>query len=165
VPRPASVPISTEAAVSGPPAASAAPPSASAQLPSKVSEIPKPEKASPPAAVEAPPVETAPFQRGDMILPGPGVEAPIPLDIPSYSYPEAARGTGKKVSIRLALLVDEEGQVIEAKVREGSKSGLGFNEAALEAARKVRFQPGTKGDVPGKMWTELILDFSDETPD
>ena len=162
-PLPASVPVSSEVAVSGPPA-SAAPPPDSAQLASKASEIPKPEKALPTAPVETPPAETAPFQRGDMLRPGPGVEVPVPLDFPSYSYPEAARGTGRKVSIRVALLVDEEGQVIEAKVREGDKSGLGFNEAALEAARKTRFQPGAKGDVPGKMWTELILDFADETP-
>jgi outer membrane biosynthesis protein TonB len=64
----------------------------------------------------------------------------------------------------VALLVDEEGQVIEAKVREGDKSGLGFNEVALETARKIRFQPGANRDVPGKMWTELILDFSGEAP-
>jgi TonB family protein len=99
-----------------------------------------------------------------MLRPGPGVEAPIPLDIPAYSYPEAARGSGRKASIRVALLVNEEGRVIEANVREGDKSGLGFNEAALETARTIRFQPGAKGDVPGKMWTELILDFSGEAP-
>jgi len=51
--------------------------------------------------------------------------------------------------------------VIEAQVRQGDKSGLGFNEAALEAARRVRYFPATKGDVPGKMWTDLQLDFSE----
>jgi serine/threonine-protein kinase len=161
-PLPASIPASTEAAVSGSPAAATAPPPAQPQPKASAAPVaPKPEKAPSTPAVEEAPAEDAPFQRGDLIRPGPGVEVPVPFDIPPYSYPAAARGTGKKASIRVALLVDEEGQVIEAQVREGDKSGLGFNEAALETARKVRFQPPSKGDVPGKMWTELILDFSE----
>lgn len=116
-----------------------------------------------PATVSIPavPVDTAPFQRGDFIRPGPGVSVPIPFDIPPYSYPAAAQGTGRKVSLRLSLLVDEEGNVIEATLRDKDGSGLGFNESALETARKIRFQPATRDDVPGKMWTDIILDFEE----
>jgi len=45
-------------------------------------------------------------------------------------------------------------------VREGDPSGLGFKEAALAAARQVRFQPATRNEIPGKMWTDMIFEFS-----
>jgi TonB family protein len=99
---------------------------------------------------------------GDLIRGGqPGVEPPEIRDLPSYFYPEAARGSGKKVSVRVGVLVDETGKVIDAQVRRGDKSGLGFDEAALEVARNARFFPATRDQIPGKMWTELLLDFSE----
>jgi TonB family protein len=89
------------------------------------------------------------------------VVPPIPLELPRYSYPAAARGQGLDIDVRLDLLVDERGKVIEAVVREGDASGLGFNETALAAARRLTFQPATRGDEPVKMWTEMIFEFSD----
>jgi TonB family protein len=96
-----------------------------------------------------------------VLRPGPGVEMPVPLDFPSARYPAAARGKGLKVDVHLDILVGEKGQVLEAVVREGDSSGLGFNEAAVNAALATRFQPATRWDLPGKAWTELIFEFSE----
>jgi TonB family protein len=104
----------------------------------------------------------APMQRGDLIRHGlPNVQAPEPMDLPQYSYPAAAKGSGEKVRVRVAVLVDENGKVVDATVRESDEPGLGFNEVALQAARKVPYQPATRDDIPGKMWTELIFEFSE----
>jgi serine/threonine-protein kinase len=111
-------------------------------------------------AEEAPRRRT-PVVREGGVRPGPGVVPPIPLDMPSYSYPKAARGQGVDIDVRLDLLVDERGKVIEAVVREGDTEGLGFNETALAAARRLSFQPATRGNEPVKMWTEMIFQFSD----
>ena len=103
------------------------------------------------------------MQRGDLIRAGmPGIEVPEPREFPSYSYPEAAKGSGRKVRIRVSLLVDEDGKVIDSQVRDADTSGLGFKEAALEAALKTRFFPATRDEIPGKMWTELIFEFKEE---
>lgn len=111
-------------------------------------------------ALPAAPAE--PMRRGDFILRrGPGVSEPVPLDLPRYDYPAAARGSGRRANIRVGVLVDEEGKVLDAALRERDTSNLGFNEAALEAARKTRFQPATRDDLPGKMWTELIFEFAE----
>jgi protein TonB len=119
---------------------------------------------------EAPPVAPAPKRvaygppadrMAGVLLPGPGVEMPVPLDLPRARYPEAARGTGLKVDVHLDLLVDEQGKVVEAVVREGDPENLGFNEAAVQAALGTRFQPATRWDLPGKAWTELILEFEE----
>lgn len=96
-----------------------------------------------------------------VLRPGPGVEMPVPLDLPRVLYPEAARGSGLKVDVHLDLLVDEQGNVVEALVREGDPANLGFNEAAVQAALGTRFQPATRWDLPGKAWTELILEFEE----
>ena len=136
-----------------------------------------PPPAAPPAAEKKPavrrdplPEEPAPasaslepMRLGDPIRAGQkGVQAPEIQALPSYSYPQAAKGSGKTVTIRLAVLVDENGQVIDARVREGDKSGLGFEEAALEAARKARYFPATRDGVAGKMWTDLELVFEEQ---
>jgi TonB family protein len=97
---------------------------------------------------------------GDMILASQrGVQPPEIRDLPSYSYPEAAKGSGRKATVRVAVLVDETGQVIDVRVRAGDRSGLGFDEAALEAARRARYFPAIRDGVAGKMWAELDLDF------
>jgi TonB family protein len=117
---------------------------------------PLPEEPAPAAA------SLEPMQPGALIRAGqPGVQAPEPKEPPSYSYPAAAKGSGRKVTVRLAVLVDENGQVIEARVREGDRSGLGFEEAALEAAKRVRYFPATRDGVAGKMWTDLELEFAE----
>ena len=108
------------------------------------------------------PAYRPPVIREGGVRPGPGVSPPIPLDIPSFRYPEAARGQSLgDVIVRVDLLVDERGRVLEAVVSEGEDSGLGFNETAIAAARRVKFQPATRGDTPVKMWTEMMFEFSE----
>lgn len=103
-----------------------------------------------------------PMRRGDRILRGlPNVVEPEQRDFPAFSYPAAAHGSGKVVRVRVRVLVDEEGRVIDAVVRDGDSSGLGFNEVALETARKTPYFPATRDEIPGTMWTELIFEFSE----
>ncbi|MFL6197177.1 MAG: TonB family protein [Thermoanaerobaculia bacterium] len=117
---------------------------------------------APQPETEAVPAPVEPMKPGDLILARqPGVEPAEIRDLPFAVYPEAAKGSGKKPSIRVAVLVDETGTVIDAQVRSGDKSGLGFNEAALEAARKARFFPATRDTIAGKMWSELLFEFAE----
>ena len=133
------------------------------QEPSRVA-VAKQEPA--PIAPIAPPVPKRAYgppaeKMAGVLRPGPGVEMPVPLDLPEVRYPEAARGRGLRVDVHLDLLVDEQGKVVEAVVREDDPENLGFNEAAVQAALGTRFQPATRWDVPGKAWTELILEFEE----
>jgi TonB family protein len=103
-----------------------------------------------------------PMKVGDMILrDDPGVQEPEIQIFPTYSYPAAARGSGRKATVRVTVLVDERGQVIESRIQDGDRSGLGFDEAALEAAKRARFLPPLRDHLPGKMWTELLFSFSE----
>ena len=148
-------------------------PAATAPLePAKPAPTPAPARAerrsplreeSSPETPAVEPIVAEPMKPGDLIRAGQrGVQPPEIRDLPSYSYPEAAKGSGRRVTIRVAVLVDETGQVIDAQIRGADKSGLGFNETALEAARRARFFPASRDDVAGKMWTDLDLVFEEK---
>jgi TonB family protein len=127
--------------------------------PVQIAEVTEtPESApAPKRVVYGPPAD----RMAGVLRPGPGVEMPVPLDLPQARYPETARGSGLRVDVHLDLLVDEQGKVVEAVVREGDPANLGFKEAAVQAALGTRFQPATRWDLPGKAWTELILEFEE----
>lgn len=114
-------------------------------------------------ALQVAPAPPAPMHPGALIrrTDGGRITVPVPLDLGEYAYPAAARGSGRKVGVRVALLVDETGRVIDAQLRDADKSGLGFNEIAFETARKIRFQPASRDGIPGMMWTELIFAFEE----
>jgi protein TonB len=54
-------------------------------------------------------------------------------------YPPAAKKAGVSGGVILELLIDQAGSVRQATVLDGP--GFGLNEAALEAARKLKFKP------------------------
>lgn len=138
----------------------AAPPAPEPVIAEETRREPEPAAPAPKRPLPPAPWETA-RQPAGLLRPGPGVEEPVPLDLPRYRYPPAARGTGLQVGVRLALLVDEKGRVIDAVVRDGGPEDLGFNEEALKVARQIPFQPASRYDIPGKMWTEMILEFAE----
>lgn len=73
-------------------------------------------------------------------LGGSAVEPPTLLEDSPAPYPERLLAQQLAGTVRLELVVDEVGQVERATVAEHSSHSL-FDQAALEAARKLRFQP------------------------
>ena len=59
----------------------------------------------------------------------------------------------------VAVLVDENGQVQEARIAEPIRQKVGLNEAAVAAARAARYKPATREGVRVKMWTRLRIPF------
>ncbi|HEX4498463.1 MAG TPA: TonB family protein, partial [Thermoanaerobaculia bacterium] len=110
-------------------------------------------------APKASPPPGTPPERGRMITGGVGVENAEVLSLGKLVYPERARGTGKKPNVKVAVLVDENGNVLQARIKEGDPSGLGFNEAARDAAQRTHFLPATQNGVPGKSWNDLAFEF------
>jgi serine/threonine-protein kinase len=139
-----------------------------ADLPAAPVRKPRPRVTPPPApapaapepepVVEEPP-PPPPVRRGDLVEFGPGVVRPKLLKPLSAEYPAAARRARAEARIGIAVLVDENGRVTDARVAEGDGSRLGFEEVSLAAARKGTFQPATKDGVPVKMWHTVYLSF------
>jgi serine/threonine-protein kinase len=108
----------------------------------------------------APQAPSPPMKPGDMISPDQtGVVRPQAKRRPTPDYPQRAQRRHKEARVVVAVLVDETGRVIQTLVKQGDDSGLGFNRAAVEAARQTLFDPATRDSVPGKMWTELTFEF------
>jgi TonB family protein len=116
-------------------------------------EAPKPAPAPAPAPAREPQVKP-----GDLVQLGPGVVKPQIAGMPEPRYPAPARRMNKSAQVDLKVLVDERGNVIQAEPT-GPRVGLGFDEAAMEAARRSTFHPATKDGVRVKMWTMLRVTF------
>ena len=108
--------------------------------------------------VEAIAPTEASVQPGDLVAPGPGVTIPKITRAAQPVYPMVARRLKKKAIVTVRLLVDENGSVLEAE-RLGDESGYGFDEAAIQAARKSEWQPADKNGIPVKMWTTVRIAF------
>ena len=76
----------------------------------------------------------------------PSVTAPVLLERVEPIYPEAARRAGIGGSVGLEITVGENGAVSEARVVHAA--GFGLDEAALEAARRMKFRPATRDGKP-----------------
>ena len=86
----------------------------------------KPEDTPPPAANQVTPPKIVHFE-----------------DSP---YPPEAEKLGIEANVVLQLDIDREGKVTKATVAE--PVGHGFDEAAVEAAKKFTFEPARRGQTP-----------------
>lgn len=162
-------PAEKNPAASPPPAPTPAATAPAPPEPTPQPEERRPEPAPEPAKVEErrpePPApaareEEAPRVReGDLVEPGPGVSVPQLVSAPKPGYPALAKQLGVQGVVVLAVLVDENGKVAEARLVEPIKQKVGINESALAAARGARYRPATKGGVRVKMWTRLRVPF------
>ena len=59
----------------------------------------------------------------------------------------------------LSVLVDERGNVVEARVVSPGAGRAGLSEAAADYARKWKYRPATKDGVPVKVWKPVTVVF------
>jgi TonB family protein len=74
-------------------------------------------------------------------------------------YPPEAKEDGITGKVRVSVLVDEQGEVHEAKVAESSGSSL-LDEAALEVADDNKYKPGIQSGLPVKVWVTYPVEFT-----
>lgn len=69
------------------------------------------------------------------------------LNVVDVAYPEAALAGRVSGVVVLRLLIDHRGTLREVSVRSAQPPGV-FEEAALQAARELRFRPALRNGVP-----------------
>ena len=98
-------------------------------------------------------------KRGDLVeLTDSKVSPPIRTRMPGLTYPPMARRLGRQAKVAVRVLVDENGLPAQVELA-GPKVGLGFDDAALEAVRGMRWKPATKDNVAVKVWLQVSIDF------
>jgi protein TonB len=74
------------------------------------------------------------------------LQKPVPEVVMRPDYTDAARAARIEGRVRIEVLVDELGQVLQTKVLSGL--GYGLDEAAVAAVTRMRFRPGTLCNKP-----------------
>ncbi len=85
------------------------------------------------------------------------VVEPKPLYIPWPKYPAGIKQVPQG-RVELMLLINEKGDVDDVKVTRALPLEE-LNRIAVEAARKIRFTPGTEGGARKPMWIRLAIGF------
>jgi TonB family protein len=81
---------------------------------------------------------------------------PRPVEI---TWPETRRlkhCIGRSVEVR--VLVGDDGRVVRAEAAP-ARVGTDCLDAALDAARRIKFEPGRVGGLPTALWTQVRIDF------
>lgn len=79
------------------------------------------------------------------------------LDSFKPQYPRAARDANIEGAVRVEILIDRLGNVRDAKVIQGL--GYGTEEAALEAARRLRFKPAEASGQAVAVRIQFVINF------
>jgi vitamin B12 transporter len=84
----------------------------------------------------------------------PAANQPVPPKLVTFveaSYPTAAQAAGLAAHVDLDMTIDATGRVTD--VRAVAPAGNGFDEAAVEAARKFVFEPARRGSqaIPARI--------------
>jgi TonB family protein len=75
-------------------------------------------------------------------------------------YPDSAKAKNIEGIVWIKALVDENGKVIEARAVKCNTIGYGFEEAALEAAKKCEYTPATQKEKPVSVWVTYKVEFA-----
>lgn len=74
-------------------------------------------------------------------------------------YPPAAEAARYTGTVRLEVVVLTDGKVGDVKVLHCSRPKMGFEEAAVAAVKKWRWEPGRIGEVPAEVTLRFRLNF------
>ncbi len=112
-------------------------------------------KPAEPAAQEAPTVPAPEVRRGELFGPDPGVTPPSLVQVPVPAYRPGFDAPKEALDLMVEVLVNEDGQVITARLAPRESGKRRFKELAVETARGATFRPATKHGVAGKMWATI----------
>lgn len=115
-----------------------------------VTPTPQPTPAKPQPTPRPAPTPDAPAPPANGVLNNFAVELPQPV------YPEEAKAKHVRGTVKVNVTIDEEGKVIAAEAVEGPKE---LRAAAVEAAKKARFNPTRLHGQLLKVYGELVYKF------
>ncbi len=117
------------------------------EAPKAMPAAPGPVPAAPQAAAPAPVVEVAP-QVVRQVAPA------FPLRALQMRWE-----LNREHDVHLRVFVGEQGQPLKVMVKQGIPGPYGYDEAAIEAANKSTFSPGTRDGKPVRAWVEILYRF------
>ncbi len=86
-------------------------------------------------------------------------EQPVIISLEQPVYPPMAQKAGIEGSVWVKVLVDKSGNVRDAMVVKPSGANAGFEEAAVEAAKKGKWRPAIQNKQPVAVWVSYEIKF------
>jgi TonB family protein len=112
------------------------------------------------------PAPVAPVATAEPTTPGMTVEAndprlvrPVLVSKATARYPLAAEAMGAAGVVEVLALIDERGNVVEASVVRVKPAKLGFEEAAVQHVRSMKYRPGTRDGLAVKVRLPIVVNF------
>jgi len=87
-------------------------------------------------------------------------ELPVAISLPLPVYPAMAQKAQIEGIVKVKVLVDKAGNVRDAMVVKASGANAGFEEAALEAAKKGKWRPAVQNKQPVAVWLSYDIKFN-----
>lgn len=100
--------------------------------------------------------------RSGLTVGQPDTVLPVPLLQVMPAYPKEARERNRSGVVRLLVKVNTEGQVVDVVVSQNTTNSELCARAAVQAAFKSRYQPGSIGDRTLPLWTVCEYGFYPE---
>ncbi|MHB0968793.1 MAG: TonB family protein [Thermoanaerobaculia bacterium] len=105
------------------------------------------------------PAATAAVREGDIVSIGDVDQMPRALQTRKPTYPPMAMRQKITAQVVVSVLVSENGTVLDTKILRGEQRKMGFNEAAINAARGFTFVPAQKDGKRVRTWVPIPFDF------
>jgi len=97
-------------------------------------------------------------QRGELFALANVDTSPVPVRFDQPDYDDLARRMNQEGVVVVEVLIDETGEVAEARLVQKIPNSR-LNEATLRAARRWSYQPAVKDGVPVKVWKSERIVF------
>jgi TonB family protein len=104
--------------------------------------------------------KTPAVEAGSPLQMGEGVSRPEKISGPPPFYTEIARKAGVQGTVTVESIIDEHGNVTNARILQGLP--LGLDQAVLEAVKMWKFKPATFEGRPVKVYYTLSVNFKVE---
>jgi TonB family protein len=107
----------------------------------------------------SPPITLDKIKEGDIIPLDMAHTPPVATRRVAAVYPSSAAGSGITGTVVVNALISEKGTVVKSKITQGMKGAAGFDQAALQAVRRWRFEPATVNGIKVKVWLPINIVF------
>ena len=74
-------------------------------------------------------------------------------------YPEIARKAGVETRVIIGVYINKEGSPLKTQVLKHSGSNVGFEDAAISAIMKMKWEPALQRDRPVAVWMSIPVNF------
>jgi len=87
-------------------------------------------------------------------------EPPVIISLQQPVYPPMAVKAQIEGTVRVRVQIDKSGNVRDAIIEKASGANAGFEEAALEAAKKGKWKPAIQNKQPVAVWVSYPITFT-----